>query len=307
MTGTIANPATFAEVIVSPKVIPGDTIIMRGGTYTGDWIILVGGTLAKPVIFKAYEGETVTIQGGLHLQKPYTTWQNITIQQPDANKLPVYCAVPGMRLVDCDISGGHIGINWFYNGAGALVRCNIHHTASYGMYTHNDGGLREITDCVFSDIGGYYSLHFYSESENHIHDYLISGCTVDKPVIVHGSDVANVSFIGNTFNSWLKIGNGYSADDVRQVLVSGNTFAGMGSGVTGFSWSDLEIVDNTFAIVTDQSTGQQTNIFLLAGENEQRTVIDRNAYTDGDFNLENEIITFAVWQAAGYDANGTYQ
>jgi hypothetical protein len=300
MTGTIADPATFAQVISSTRVIPGDTIIMRGGTYTGDWLVVVAGAAESPLTFRPYTGETVIIQGGLTLSGAYTEWQNITIQQPDPAKLPVYMIEPGTKLTDCDISGGFIGVEWYGSGTGSLIRCNIHNTVSYGIYTHNhNGGEREIIDCLFSNIGGYYDLHMYSDN-NFVKDYLVSGCTFGKQVVVHAGAITNIRFLNNTFSgTQLKLGNGQTVEDPREFVVTGNTFNG-NAGIRAWTCSNLNISGNIFAVQTE-------NIGLIRGANEISLNIDQNQYTGGSFLLEGVVKSWQEWQAAGYDANGTYQ
>ena len=155
MTGTIYNPAKFSDVVNCDKIIPGDTIVMRGGTYTGDWVVTVSGSAENPVKFISHSNEVVIIRGSLILQGQYTEWSNITIQQPDTTKPAIHMTAVGTKLIDCDISGGFIGVEWFGSGIGKLLRCNIHNTTSYGMYTHNNGGgLREIADSMIYDTEG---------------------------------------------------------------------------------------------------------------------------------------------------------
>jgi len=57
----------------SPNVIPGDTIYLHGGTYTGNFTCSVSGTEALPITVQAYPGETVIIDGGLTVTGDYVT------------------------------------------------------------------------------------------------------------------------------------------------------------------------------------------------------------------------------------------
>lgn len=305
---SISDPIQFAYLAASPNVIPGDVVHLRGGDYVGNFNIGMGGTEANPVIVQPYAGETVNIIGGLSVvQGRYVTFKNLNIVQPDTTLSPVYIANTGVRFEDCNFEGGYIGVRWFGSGPGALLRCHIHACASYGLYSHNhNGGLREITDCVFDEIGGYYALHLYSESANNVQDYVFSGCALHAPCIVHAPYVHNVTFTNNDFYTWLKIGNGYSVSDTRQFVVSGNRFAGSGSGLTLLSWSEADVQNNTFQIVAHPTTGQRTNVYLLPGANILSTTIDNNLYYGSDFNLDNTLVDFTTWQGAGYDAQGNY-
>ena len=43
---------------------PGDTIWLRGGTYTGTYISYLTGTQAAPITVRQYPGERATLNGG---------------------------------------------------------------------------------------------------------------------------------------------------------------------------------------------------------------------------------------------------
>jgi hypothetical protein len=303
----IGNPVKFSTAITSANVLAGDALYLRGGTYSGDWTSSIAGTFANPVTIQPYENEPVTIVGSLAIGGAHTHWQGITVQNPvvASHNSAVYITQAGTWLTNFDISGVALGASWFGSGVGKLVNCAFHDLGNYGIYTHNHlGGAREITGCTFSNIGGYYAIHLFSDG-NKVRDYVISGCTINKPTIVHsGVEVSGIQFLNNTFNSWLKFGNSQTASDPRSGVIDGNTFQGTGSGITALSWSELTITDNIMAIV--QSGIEKTNVSLFPGANLISTSIDRNAYTSGDFYIDNIEKTFAQWQALGYDAAGTY-
>jgi hypothetical protein len=305
----IENPIHFANVIVSPNILPGDRIWLRGGTYSGDFATAMAGTAEAPITIQPYNNEPVRIVGSLQIGGAYTHWKNITFINTETNAIlsAVYMSFAGTELEDCDISSGgaNMGISWFGSGVGKLLNCAIHNTGSYGIYTHNNnGGLREITGCTWSSIGGYYGMHLYSESANNVRDYTVSGCTINKPTVVHGAEISGVQFLTNTFNSWLKIGGAPTDTDTRQAVVDGNTFHGSGSGITAICWSDLTITDNVFAVLLGGI--ERTNLSVYPGANELNTAIDRNAYTSGQFFVDDTPKTWQQWQALGYDAAGTY-
>lgn len=306
---TVDDPVKFAYLVSSPNVLPGDVIYLRGGTYTGDWVTSFAGTLANPVTIQPYENEPVTIRGSLQIGGVHTHWNDITIINETDNAVAsaLYLTTAGTWIDGFNIScsGAQQGISWFGSGAGKLLNSTIHDTLDYGIYAHNhNGGTREITNCIFSSIGGYYAIHLFSDG-NKVRDYVVSGCTINKPVIVHsGIEVSGIQFLSNTFNSWLKFGNSQTVSDPRSGVIDGNTFQGQGSGLTALSWSELTITDNIMAVV--QSGIEKTNVSLYPGANLISTSIDRNAYTSGDFYIDNIEKTFAQWQAAGYDAAGTY-
>jgi hypothetical protein len=69
-SGTLEAPyKTIAHA--ASVMVPGDTVVIRGGTYTEE-VVLKSGTAEKSTIIKAYEGEEVIVDGRL----PLTNWVN---------------------------------------------------------------------------------------------------------------------------------------------------------------------------------------------------------------------------------------
>jgi hypothetical protein len=61
--GTLAQPWRTIQH-AADVVQPGDTIYVRAGTYAEEVTIAVSGASSNPIMFAAYPGETVTIDGG---------------------------------------------------------------------------------------------------------------------------------------------------------------------------------------------------------------------------------------------------
>jgi hypothetical protein len=77
-TGTIDNPYTLAEALSSPRLAPGDTLLLRGGTYTGTFTSTIQGW-KRPITIRNYPGEQPVIDGGLVIEGRDTGWQGIRI------------------------------------------------------------------------------------------------------------------------------------------------------------------------------------------------------------------------------------
>ena len=65
-TGAIASPWSLESALGQPNnvVKPGDTIWLRGGSYTGAtnvWINNLNGTAAAPILVRQYPGERATV------------------------------------------------------------------------------------------------------------------------------------------------------------------------------------------------------------------------------------------------------
>lgn len=295
---TVTTQAEFDSVMAGGSQ-PGAIIILHGEFQLSQFLSIAG-TQENPV--RVFGGDA-TLYGQLSIDGVHTHWHDLHVIAPP-EQYTVWMVREGTRLSHCDLAGGYIGVCWFGSGEGVIEDSHIHGTSGYGLYSHNHlGGLREIINCTFENIGGYYGMHFYSDA-NRIRDYIVAGCTVDKPVIVHsGAEVSNVNFIENNFHSALKLGNGFSVSNKRQYIVTGNTFSGT-EGITVWSWSDLVMLDNVFDI---EPATWALNVHVRHGENEKNTLIDNNSYAPGWFVIDNvDWINFESWQAAGYDANGVY-
>jgi uncharacterized protein YjdB len=61
--GTMSSPWNLATALAGAggKVQPGDTIWLRGGTYTGKQVSTVAGVSGKPVVVRQYPGERATL------------------------------------------------------------------------------------------------------------------------------------------------------------------------------------------------------------------------------------------------------
>src|SRR5437867_1936882 len=63
------------------RVQPGDTIWLRGGTYTGNFDGTLTGTSAAPIVVRQYPGERATIDGNLHVHGAYAIYWGFEITQ----------------------------------------------------------------------------------------------------------------------------------------------------------------------------------------------------------------------------------
>ena len=64
-TGTITNPWSLQTALSGPAAVhAGDTIWLRGGTYSGIFNSYLNGTSAAPIIVRQYPGERAKLDGG---------------------------------------------------------------------------------------------------------------------------------------------------------------------------------------------------------------------------------------------------
>ena len=193
-TGTISNPWKLQTALNQPSSVhPGDTIWLRGGTYTGaPFTSNLNGTSASPIIVRQYPGERATIDGNyagtevtLKIMGSYTWYWGFEIfnsdptrSSPDPNLNPprrgegVQQSGDGTRMINMivhDTSQGVItgesatdgriyGNLFYYNGYDAPDRGHGH-----GIYAQNLGSTpKPIYDnIIFQQFG--WGIHAYSE------------------------------------------------------------------------------------------------------------------------------------------------
>jgi uncharacterized protein YjdB len=208
-TGSAASPWDLQTAFDGGggKVQPGDTIWLRGGTYTGAFGTNLNGTASAPIIVRQYPGERATIDGGsvalsgtdvLTVNGSYTWYWGFEVmnsypQRTDPNAgtgsplrgdgVYVNSAhdVKLINLIVHDVGHGtytedaahNIEIyGWIiYNGGTqSSARSDGH-----GIYIKNDGtGWKVARDNVIFDQFGF-GIHGYAESGTHLLQLVFDG------------------------------------------------------------------------------------------------------------------------------------
>jgi hypothetical protein len=89
--GTFENPWDLNTAIAggNGRIVAGDTVWMRGGTYTGNFIANKGGQPGKPITFRQFPGERATIDGTLRVNAPDMWFWGFEIMRSTPNdRLP---------------------------------------------------------------------------------------------------------------------------------------------------------------------------------------------------------------------------
>src|SRR3954462_10525658 len=98
--GSIGNPWKLQTALNQPSAVdPGDTIWLRGGTYTGRFISQLNGSSAAPIVVRNYPGERATIDGNyggnlptLEIHGVYAWYWGFEITNSDPGR---WSTVPG--------------------------------------------------------------------------------------------------------------------------------------------------------------------------------------------------------------------
>lgn len=269
--GTASRPWDLRTALAHPTgVSPGDTIWLRGGTYTGSFNSSLRGTASAPIIVRRYPGHRVTIKGTLSVTGPYGWYWGFEVANANtgtANVIGVNSRGPGTRFINLvvhDHSGNGMGI-WseapnaevygsiLYNNG---FRGSSAGRSAHGMYAQNTTGSKRLADnVVFQTFG--YGFHLYTEGSQ-LRNFTLDGNTAFNNGLAEGNDimigggtpVQNLTFTSNmTYRSpelrgggiWLgRTGTTNSASVVRgNYLVAGDPTLRL------FSWSTLAVQNNT--------------------------------------------------------------
>lgn len=161
-SGTLANPYATPRK-AAQMANPGDTILVRGGTYSGDYVELTDDN----VTLKSYPGEWAVISMPTSGTTNVTVWiygtgvrlENIEISGGSPYCIHVVDPCDGCEINDCKIHGSDwIGIKVSQPDNVKLRRCEIYDTGSVtaggmGIDCVNGDNLL-IEDCHFHDCNG---------------------------------------------------------------------------------------------------------------------------------------------------------
>jgi hypothetical protein len=178
-TGSSGNPGTkagpwslsYALGGAGGQIQPGDTVWLRGGTYSGYFSTSLNGTSSAPIIFRGYPGEQPKIDGGLSAGGSYVWiwgWEVIDSRSSSYDRACIDFKTRSGRLINNivhDCSGNGIGAWW--DGPNQELTGNISYNngrntphVGHGIYTNNETGSKLYRDnAVFLNAG--YGFHGY--------------------------------------------------------------------------------------------------------------------------------------------------
>jgi hypothetical protein len=174
--GTLANP--FKTIVYGiSKILPGDILYVRNGTYAERVIVYGhGATEAKPVIIAAYQGESPVIDGGTTL--PGFDYGDLVRLLDD------YTQLIGFEIRNSNIKSSYLG------GDGIVVvgkhclisHCIVHNCNGSGIGIGGDYSIVEnstVYDVCLNNLNGISDSWGSGISARRAPDYcIIRSCTV---------------------------------------------------------------------------------------------------------------------------------
>jgi parallel beta-helix repeat protein len=126
-TGNDSNPGTLAQPFRTlqkgaSKLVAGDTLNIRGGTYAEIMNIGSSGSAASPITIASYPGETAIIDGGGTLPSG--------IYNPLVNVGGTYIVLDGLEIRNS--AGRGISLEGSHN---TVQNCNVHNIQMEGIYS----------------------------------------------------------------------------------------------------------------------------------------------------------------------------
>jgi len=179
-SGSVDSPWDLGTALGQPpSVQPGDTIVLRGGTYAGSFVSQLAGTEQAPITVRSQTGEWARIDlpalppegDGLTLAGQWTIYRDfeILVSDPTTPRDSTSVAVSGTSLLLANLVI-HDGGNNMFHGTGSEIYGSILYNngtdgafLAHHLYAQNDDPARpsHITDCLIFN-GFAFGIHAYA-------------------------------------------------------------------------------------------------------------------------------------------------
>lgn len=330
--GTLAKPLDIATALAGARVAPGDTIWLRGGTYTGNHVAKLSGSADKPITIRPYPGESPVLDGSIRpaVAALRVDGSNlivrdleITDNHPDrdakrATGLNLYGA--NVKVINNVVHDTSICVAAWSQAVDLLVYGNTLFNCGYrgtdrphghGIYAQNDAGRKVFANNVISNTFGY-TVHFYTENGSiknmDLKGNIITGSgalnntNARNPNILVGGGQPASGFtisanriyepVGTEGGGGIKLG--YSTPGNTTAAVTDNYVAGR-APLRCLEWADLTITGNTFFSPNPNA--------LVGTTNCKATSWNANVYFGGGFWRPGVSMDFPAWKTdTGYDS-----
>lgn len=185
--GSLANPIDLASALsAGGPARPGDTIWLRGGTYSGAFTSTLNGTASAPITVRQYPGERATLDNGatptlptLVVNGSWTTFWGFEIMNSNPTRfidvsgrgtgLDVYG--PNTKFINLVIHDAQNGVGLWSSAVnaelyGSLIYNNgIEWTDrghGHSIYTQNASGTKRLEDNIMFN-GFSFGIHAYTQ------------------------------------------------------------------------------------------------------------------------------------------------
>src|SRR5579859_5878145 len=263
-TGSDSNPGTLAAPLKTisyalNQAVPGDTVMVRGGTYSGALTITRSGLLGKAITIKAYPGERPVLDGSTIT---VTGWQAI-VSLSNVRYI-VFDGLDVANLTSSIANTDPEGI--FINGAShdiTISNCNIYNIKN--------------TTTLADGRSGHAVLVIGSDNNTAISNLMITGC------IVHDTRTGtseNITLAGNVDSFTVSHNTIYNTENIGIIIAGGDNLNRSGNVTVNYARNGV-VSDNTLynvSMANSVSTWGAGNygaiaIYICGGAG---TVVERN-------------------------------
>ncbi len=158
-------------------VRPGDTIWLRGGTYSGEFTSTLTGSGRSPIIVRGLSGERATIDGRLNVFGADAVYWGLELMQSDpvaTGEDALDATGPSKRFINLVIhDAGKQGFSFYDAGGvselyGSIIYNNgTHEEFDHGVYAVNDAGTKYIRDnIIFNNLA--YGIHVFATPDHSV-------------------------------------------------------------------------------------------------------------------------------------------
>ena len=312
--GTITDPWNLQHALtLGQGVQPGDTIWLRGGTYSGTFVSYLNGTAASPIVIRQYPGERATLDGGssagtavLAIRGSYTWFWGFEIMSSDPTRQSSQSGSnpsdihrgdgvqiwqtgnhAGFKFINLVVHDARQGFSFWKEAIDAEINgCLIYYNGwngadrghGHGIYTQNNTGTKHIVDnVIFENFD--HGIQGYGSSTAHLNNYDIHGNTFSTSgEMASPPGGRNLLIGGDSTAQNLSVANNFLYYQAAESPDSAFQL-GYGSGCSGTTVSTNYVSNNTMFAGGCLPTSMTGNTFYGSTSGFSHSSYPNNTYT----------------------------
>jgi hypothetical protein len=216
--GSLASPWDLQTALNQPSLLlPGDTLLLLDGIYTGPFVSELTGTFSNPIVVRQADGARAILQDNratasgatLQVNGGWTWYMDFEITNINADRnsssssifrpMGIQAQGPGTKFIHLIIHDTGHGIGLWKEAVDAEVYgCTIYHcgnrneigsyqTHGHGIYTQNNAGTKVIRhNVLFNQFG--FGLHGFP-NPGHLRGYAVEENVIFHSGILSGDSV----------------------------------------------------------------------------------------------------------------------
>ena len=264
--GTITSPLSLDKALSSSSpAVAGDTIWVRGGTYSGAYVSYLTGSASAPITVRNYAGERAVLDANnsaansagilLSVFGAYTTFWGLEITDSAPNRVDsggpdtpngVYLnssqSIKFINMIVHDMPGQGMGL-WAENSDAEVYGCLVYYNGTnhwdHGIYLQNKTGTKTLKDNIILEQASH-GIHAYGSDVAFLDNITLNGNTVfesggllggaERNILLGGLSIAHNPVVTNNYTYFRSAnGNsnvGYSAGTANAVVTNNYFIAG---------------------------------------------------------------------------------